>query len=231
MTLALRAALYWAPSIDDPLARAGNEWLGRDPETGAMLRQPAIDGIVSVTEAPRIYGFHATLRPPMRLATGWEEFCAAAASVAAGCAPFDLPPLEVVNASGFLALCPKIPCPALHALADACVTHTDRHRLRPDAAELLQRRGAGLSATEDALLLRWGYPYVMQSWSFHMTLTCRLSHADMARLLPLARAHFAPALGVQRRVQDICIFTQAAPRDGKAQPMLIAERLTLARGT
>jgi hypothetical protein len=228
----MRAALYWAPAIDDPLAHAGNEWLGRDPETGAMLRQPAIEGISALTHTPRLYGFHATLRPPMRLSTGWEEFCAAAAAaVAAQYAPFDLPPLVVANENGFLALCLSAPCPALHALADACVAHTDRHRLGPDAAELAQRRAAGLSAEEDALLLRWGYPYVMQRWSFHMTLSCRLSETDMARLLPLARAHFAPALAVPRRVTDICIFTQGPPRDGKAQNMLITERLPLAGNT
>jgi hypothetical protein len=225
--MGMRAALYWAPAVDDPLARAGNAWLGRDAESGAMLRQPAIEGISAFTATARLYGFHATLRPPMRLATGWEEFCSAAASVAARRAPFDLPTLSVVNENGFLALCLSTPCPALHALANACIAETDRHRLQPDAAELAGRRAAGLSAEEDALLLRWGYPYVMQRWSFHVTLSCRLSDSDMARLLPIARAHFAPALGVPRRVRDICIFTQAGPHDGKAQNMLIAERLVL----
>ena len=79
------------------------------------------------------------------------------------------------------------------------------------AQEWARRRQAGLTADQDALLVRWGYPYVFGSWFFHMTLTRRLSDAEKAPVLPAAEAWFAPALRTQRRVQDICVFTQATP--------------------
>ncbi len=217
-----RVALYWAPDQDDPLANAGATWLGRDAELGAALAQPAVDGLAEATAAPRVYGFHATLRPPMRLATGWEEFIAVAEAVADAAVPFELPPLRVTDMSGFIALGLQAPCPALHKLADACVAGTDAHRLSAGAAELAMRRAPGLSPAQDALLLRWGYPYVMQEWRFHMTLSGRLAAPAMARLLPAAQAHFAPALAQPRRVAAVTVFTQ---RDGAA--FLIADRLKL----
>ncbi len=219
----LRAALYWAPEPADPLAQAGNSWLGWDPERGTHTPQPPVVGLPDATAAPRSYGFHATLRPPMRLSTGWEEFIAAAHAIAASTAPFDLPPLHVVGSDGFLALQETAASPALHSLADACVRGTDTHRLQPEAAELAGRRAAGLSPRQNEMLLRWGYPYVMQEWRFHMTLSRRLDSAEMRHLRPAAEAHFAAALAVTRRVESITVFTQ---REGQA--FLVAERIPFA---
>jgi hypothetical protein len=216
-----RAALYWAPDASDPLALAGNRWLGRDPETAAMLRQPDLPDIGDRTAAARLYGFHATLRPPMRLATGYAEFMAAAEACAAALTPFDLPTLHVAELDGFLALIPVEPSAALRALADACVRASDMHRLPPTDTEYARRLAAGLSAEQERLLARWGYPYVMQCWWFHMTLTDR--HGTS--LKAAAEAHFAYALAMPRRVEAICVFTQRSA----GEPFLIAERIPLGR--
>lgn len=219
----MRAALYWAPGRTDPLGAAGNAWLGRDPNLGADVPQPPLAGIADITAAPRLYGFHATLRPPMRLATGWEAFIEAAENLAKSLQPFDLPPLMVNDLDGFLALVPALQSPALHALADACVRDTDPHRLQPSQPELARRRAAGLTPEEEQLLQRWGYPYVMECWRFHMTLSRRLTAADVAAWRKAAADHFADALALPRRVTDIAIFTQRAPD----APFLIAHRLKL----
>lgn len=237
----MRAALYYAPAPDDPLWRAGCAWLGRDPETAATLPQPGIPGqtgspgrtgspeqagspdLHEATADARLYGFHATLKPPMRLATSWDAFMRDAEALAARLAPFDLPPLAVTDLSGFLALCPTIPCPALHALADACVEGVDRHRAPPDEAELARRRRAGLSPEREANLRRWGYPDVFGTWRFHMTLTRRLHGDERDLYRPAAQAWFAPALALPRRVREVCVFTQPGP----GRPFTIAERLPL----
>jgi hypothetical protein len=222
LPLTLRAALYWAPESDDPLLLAGNTWLGRDPDLGASVAQPAVPGIEAATADPRGYGFHATLRPPMRLATGWEEFTEAARALAAAWVPFEMPTLRVVDMAGFLAIATEVPCPALQDLADACVIGTDLHRLRPNQAELACRRKTGLSARQESMLMTWGYPYVMAEWRFHMTLSRRLQPLEMSQLRIAAEAHFAQALACPRRVQSISIFTQHAKL-----PFLAAERLAL----
>lgn len=225
MADAPRVAVYLAPPPADPLFAAGATWLGRDPESDAPAPQPDLPGIAEVTAEPRLYGFHATLKPPMHLAEGrqWFDVVQAARALADRIAPFDLPPLAVMDLRGFLALRETAPCPALQALADACVAELDPFRAPASEAELARRRRAGLSAEQDAMLVRWGYPYVFGTWFFHMTLTRRLNEAEKAVFLPAARAHFARALAVPQRVADLCLFTQRAA----GEPFVIAERLSL----
>jgi len=218
-----RVALYYAPALSDPLWKAACSWLGRDPETAAALPQPDLPDIHAVTADARMYGFHCTLKPPMRLATNYGAFVDDAAALARGIAPFAMPPLHVADLSGFLAVREAEPCPALHALADACVAGVDRHRAPPDAIELARRRKGRLSAAHEANLRRWGYPGVFGEWRFHMTLTRRLTDSERALFQPAAVAHLANALPHPRRVDEICVFTQA----GTGAPFTIAERLPL----
>lgn len=220
-----RVALYYAPTADDPLWACGAGWLGRDPETGAAPPQPAIPGIAALTAEPRRYGFHLTLKPPMTLRDGitWDETVQVTRAIAAGIPAFELPPLTVANLHGFLALRETVPCPTLQALADAAVAGADHLRAPPNAAELSKRRRAGLSPAQEANLLRWGYPYVFATWTFHMTLSRLLSAEEDAILRPAAAAWFTPALTARRRVTEICLFVQ---RGGAA--FVLAERITLA---
>ena len=74
------------------------------------------------------------------------------------------------------------------------------------------------------MLVRWGYPYVFDTWFFHMTLTRRLSADEKRIFMPAAEAYFARATAMTtRRVGDICLFVQPAP----GEPFVIEERLTL----
>src|SRR3954449_12951235 len=99
-----RVAVYYAPLPDDALTLLSNAWLGRDPVTGAPVRQPDMPSIAEITAEPRRYGFHATLKPPMQLAEGrsWQDLMRAVRALAAAIAPFDLPRLSVQDLHGFL---------------------------------------------------------------------------------------------------------------------------------
>ena len=55
-----------------------------------------------------------------------------------------------------------------------------------------------LTPRQDAMLVRWGYPYVFDTWFFHMTLTRRLSAAEKRSFMPAAEAHFARAIATPR---------------------------------
>jgi putative phosphonate metabolism protein len=220
-----RVAIYYAPLSDDPLFAASSAWLGRDPESGAPAPQPDVPDIVEITAEPRLYGFHATLKPPMRLAEGrqWFDVVAAATELADRTAPFDLTRLAVQDLFGFLALRETVPCAPLQALADACVEHLDPLRAPPSEAELARRRRTNLTPRQDAMLVRWGYPYVFDTWFFHMTLTRRLSVEEKRRYQPAAEAYFARAIAAPRRVTDICLFVQPSP----GAPFVIERRLKL----
>ena len=195
-----RVAVYYAPRPDDPLFAEAATWLGRDPESGAPAPQPDIPDIAEVTAEPRLYGFHATLKPPMRLAEGrqWFDVVQAADELADRIAPFDLPPLAVSDVHGFLALRETVACPPLQALADACVEQLDPLRAPPSEAELARRRRAKLTPQQDAMLVRWGYPYVFDTWFFHMTLTRRLTAEEKRVFMPAAEAHISRARSQRR---------------------------------
>lgn len=223
--MSMRLALYFAPEVGDPLHAAASRWLGRDAETGATIPQAPVPGvdIAAITAEAANYGFHATLKPPFRLSGPYAAAREAAVALAARTAPFALPPLRITDLRGFLALTESVPCPALQAFADACVTELEPYRATPTAAEIARRNPARMTPPQRAHLERWGYPYVFDEWFFHMTLTCRLDEAEKAIVLPAAEQAVGAVAGVPRIVRELCLFTQAAP----GAPFLIAERLPL----
>ena len=220
-----RVGVYYCPREDDPLFVAGAAWLGRNPATDAAVGQPALPGIEELTAEASGYGFHATLKPPMRLADGcsWDGLVAATRELARRIAPFELPRLAVMNLHGFLALRETVASPPLQALADACVVELDAFRAPPSEVELTRRRRARLTDAQEAMLVRFGYPYVLETWFFHMTLTRRLSADEHETWRGAAERFFAAAVGEKRIVTDVCLFTQT----GLGGPFSIRERVAL----
>jgi len=201
-----RAAVYYAPERDDPLWAAGCGWLGGDPEAGLALVQPDVPGIAAATTDPRRYGFHATLKPPMRLGGTFDEFLADVEKLARGLAQFEMPRLRVADDFGFLALLAE-PSAALDEIAAACVTELDAHRLPESEAEQA-KRAAGRTESQLRNLARWGYPYVLEDWRFHMTLS---NSGATATLLEAARRYFAEALSAPRSFESLAIYIEPGP--------------------
>ncbi len=210
-----RYAVYFAPSEDSDLWRFGSGWIGRDAVTGAETGASAPVGLDSgrwqeITASPRHYGFHATLKPPFALAEGTDEggLARAAAAFAATYPPFESPPLVVTDLGGFLALCPSTPSPQLNRLAADCVRAFDAFRARQSAAELDKRRKGGLPLRQEAMLQRWGYPYVMDEFRFHMTLTVRLEPGERESVAALLAPLAAPLAAQALAVDGICLYRQ-----------------------
>lgn len=186
------------------LAAWGAAWLGWDPEAGAEVAHPD-PALGPLTEEPRRYGLHATLKAPFRLAGGRTEadLAEALAALAGRLPPAEAPGLALSLIGRFLALTPEADPAPIDALAAACVTELDALRAPPTEAELQRRRASKLDAQEEAHLLRWGYPYVLDRFRFHVTLTGPLDEAqeEAARVLldrfppPLPRPFRVAALG------------------------------------
>jgi putative phosphonate metabolism protein len=210
-----RYAIYFAPEPGSPLARFGAEWLGYDVASGTTLPQPALAEfdalrLRAITAEPRRYGFHATLKPPFVLAEGFarEQLDEAAATLARQGAAFETPPLQLSCIMGFWALTLSAPCPSLHALADHCVSELDGFRAPPSAEELARRRRARLTARHDELLVRWGYPYVMEEFRFHMTLTTRLDAAEGALVSRVLEPLVSPLCQQPLAIDALSLFHQ-----------------------
>jgi hypothetical protein len=100
--------------------------------------------------------------------------------------------LQLTTLGGFLALTPTGDLTALERVASACVRDLDTFRAPSSDTELARRRSAGLSPRQEALMLRWGYPFVMEEFRFHLTLSGRLAQADRAAWVDTARSHLPP---------------------------------------
>ncbi|WP_119165874.1 DUF1045 domain-containing protein [Algihabitans albus] len=194
-----RCALYFAPPPDSPLAAFAEAWFARDDNR-------------SITESPRHYGFHATLKPPFRFAEGRSlaDLKTHLRAFATEQPPVEVGPVVVGSLSGFLALVPAAAPPALEALAEACVSSFDGFRAPPSEAELAKRRGKPLSARQDELLQRWGYPHVFDQFRWHMTLTTKLPEAERNRWHAELQRLSAPALEEPLVIEALSLFHQPA---------------------
>lgn len=206
-----RYAVYYAPE-PGPFASAAAEWLGWDPVPGTTVVQPDLGfDLADLTDDPRKYGFHGTIKAPFRLAKGIDR-CAvsdALTALAANLKPVETPGLHLVALDGFLALVPQGDAAGLLALAAQVVEQLDGLRAPLTEAEIARRRPERLTPRQRALLDKFGYPYVMEEFRFHLTLSRRLTKAENAALMPLARARFAPLLPQPFRVSALCLFGEA----------------------
>lgn len=190
-----RYAIYAAPE-PGPLADFAARWLGWDPVAGSRVAHPEVPGLPhpvdALTAAPRKYGFHGTLKPPFLLADGSSRARLEAdlAHLAAALPAVGLDGLSLHRLGGFLALIPEGDMRPLERLAAEVVIGLDAHRAPASEAELARRRASGLTTRQEGHLMRWGYPYVLDEFRFHFTLTGKLATDDAATV----EAALAPVL-------------------------------------
>jgi len=229
-----RYALYYAPRAEEALAMAASRWLGRNAETGEARDLAPVSGVSherlsAIVAEPRLYGFHGTLKPPIVLAEGATErdFIDAVGGFATTERQIDVPPLALAELQDFLALVPAARCAALQDLSDRCVVEFDEFRRLADEAELARRRAAGLTQRQEDLLLRWGYPYVLEQGRFHLTLTGRLTEPrERNVILDELRRRFRAFVDRPLAVRDLCVFRQPAP----GRPFTVVARFRLGGG-
>lgn len=163
------------------MADFGASWLGWDVVHGQLTRQPDLPDLRDITMTPRKYGFHGTLKPPFRLKEGRTvaDLDKAVAELAASLAPAVCDGLALTSLGRFLALTPQGDTETLQRVAAACVSALDGFRAAASDAELARRRASGLTARQDALLVQWGYPYVMEEFRFHLTLSGQLPEPEI----------------------------------------------------
>ncbi|MEZ5890495.1 MAG: DUF1045 domain-containing protein [Xanthobacteraceae bacterium] len=197
-----RYAIYYVPAADHPLFRFGRAALGYDCYSGEELADPAIDGLApaewaALTHEPRVYGFHATLKAPFRLLPTVDEAALMRAFAGFAAARRAIPVIEpcVRTLGPFIALMSRRPCAALDDLAARCVEEFDCFRAPLTRADRERRLAAQLSAPEIANLERWGYPFVFESFRFHMTLAGPVAPHRRDVVLALMQTMFARRCG------------------------------------
>ncbi len=207
----VRYAVYYAPPAG-PLKTFADAWLGWESTTGtpqAHLDLPGLPRpIETLTETPRKYGFHGTLKPPFRLSSG-SSFSLLDRDLTAltqRLAPVYLDGLALTRLGGFLALVPIGNAYLLSRLAAEVVAGLDRHRAPALQGEIDRRRAAGLTRRQEAHLIHWGYPYVMDEFRFHLTLTGRLSTPEIEQVKARLADLMPPILPRPFPIEELTLF-------------------------
>ncbi|MEM5341982.1 DUF1045 domain-containing protein [Paraburkholderia azotifigens] len=222
-----RFAIYYAPARASGWWDAGSTWLARDAESGAPLdpqdtpelSQP----LAQLTSSPRRYGWHGTLVAPFHLASNVTiaDLLDTAERWAQQQMPFALP-VEAATLGDFVALRPATSAgeEQTRTLAANALRAFTPLRVKPSAADIARRLQAPLTERQRELLVEWGYPYVLEEFRFHMTLSNSLDqagdrdaiverwHREAQRLGPLA-------------IDGAAIFVEPAP----GEPFMLWQRL------
>ena len=199
-----RYAIYYIPDL--PLFQIGSDWLGWNSITGQ-------DTLLSadhhrITDRPRKYGFHATVKPPFSLASNstlcelqnaFHAFCATVSPATGGT-------LKISRLGRFLAMTQDVQSNEVTELAASTVSHFDKFRAPQSDQDIEKRRQRRLTPEQDALMLRWGYPYVMQEFKFHMTLTGPLQNDEIDTIKHDANTRFQEFLGQPLKIASLALL-------------------------
>lgn len=205
----MRIALYWTPKHSTPLARAAADWLKEEVKIPCVTSEEA----GRLVAAPNHYGFHATIKPPFKLRSRYvledvEREVALFVSEKQN-KPFLLPCLEVARIGTFFCLRPKGESGQLKDFSAATVKRFDCFRKPAEEDEITRRRATGLTVHQDKLLLEWGYPFVLDQFRFHLTLTGNVQNPD--HFQPLKQEllkRFTPSLQLPCSFDALSIFIQ-----------------------
>ena len=195
-----RFAIYYAPAPESWLWQKALRW----------LEQPEL---AELTASARRYGFHATLKAPMSLAAGQDRagLEMAVAAFAARHKPVGMGLVGAHLIEGFLALTPVSQPQAVTDFAATVVAGFEPFRAPLEPADRERRLRSPLTARQIELLDVYGYPYVLEQFQLHMTLTDRLPADRKASLQAKAAAWFAEELREPIMLDRLVLFHEAAP--------------------
>jgi len=223
-----RYAIYYTPSPDTPLGQFGTAWLNHTNGTASAVKittsrlDPA--RVAAITESSRRYGLHGTLKPPFELnpATTLDALLAAARVFARSVAPVEIPALELAIIGKFIALTPVSQSAALEKLSAKCVRAFEAFRMPLSDQQVANYKRNKLTVHQEQMLEHWGYPYVMEEFRFHISLTDRIDDDEERQaVLENLQTLAAPILGQPTTISDITIFSQA----GRDEPMTEITRI------
>jgi len=215
----MRYAVYFCPAEGSALDVLGREWLSVDHLPGV-----APDRLRALTANVRRYGWHATLCAPFVLAeaASYDALHRTVADIAQHAGVIELP-MQLDRLAGFLALRPRVNEADISALSERCVRRLNPLRAaNTDAA--WQRRAPHLDEVETALFGEFGYPYVLDRYRFHMTVSAPASEDEESAL----RDWFATRMknGLIARIDALTLCRENAP----GEPFQQIARMPLGAG-
>ena len=215
-----RYAIYVTLPQDSTLYHKASQWFSYDAYQGDS---PTIEYDLQEELRPLLpysdynskasqYGFHGTLKAPFRLKNGikykslqkmMKHFCRLTSV-------FHCVGLEVKQIDNFLALVPKQDCKKIIQLSKDSVQTFDVFRAALTSDEIDKRQPNKLSDNQRLMLKQWGYPYVLDEFRFHMTLTDRLTQPQIDTCKPLLEEYFKECLRQPLRIGQLSLCYQSS---------------------
>jgi len=210
-----RYAIYYVPS-NNLFYKLGSSWLGWDTISGQPASQPEAGSAVNIqeiTDAPRKYGLHATIKAPFRLANNvtvleleqqFKILCGSIKPIVFN--------LKLSELSGFFALTPTVKNTELRKLHSKVVRELDYFRAQPTKEEIIKRRENQLTSEQDQNLIKWGYPYIFEDFYFHITLTGKIPEDFRNKVKDEIENFFQPVLQQKINLSELALVGEA--KDG-----------------
>ena len=215
-----RFAVYYVPPKSDHLAKFAAAWFGWDIYQGMKVNYPKLHDlnyhIKEITSIPGKYGLHGTLKAPFFLAHDKtiEELRLSMSLLARSIKKFEIPSICLGIIDEFIAIVPTSQNESIHSLAKKCLEDLDSFR-EAESDEILNKRRSGrLSTSEEHNLLKWGYPYVLDDFQFHLTMTGKLPLKVCRHVFSVLNSELQEVLNAPLFISKICLVGENK-MDGK----------------
>ncbi|MBL4784094.1 MAG: DUF1045 domain-containing protein [Cohaesibacteraceae bacterium] len=214
----MRFGIYFTPTECSELLTTGSNWLGRN-----VFQKPVKEFSgdhwlgwkernILVASAVR-YGFHGTFKAPFSLAPGmrkehliseFKNFCKNNIS------PGEVK-LKLGQIGPFFALVPDGACNKLNHFANSIVEVFEPFRAPLTPADIDRRHSHKLNQSEEENFHKWGYPYVFDTFQFHMTLTGPVAPGRVDAVWNSLTERFRTALINPVPINSLAIYCESEP--------------------
>ena len=215
-----RFAIYFVPPESNDLTRFTASWFGWDVYKGIKVDYPVLHNlnydIKEITNTPSKYGFHGTLKAPFSLVPDKtiDDLKLSLSMLSRSIKKFEIPSICLRIIDEFIAIVPTSQNESIHSLAKKCLEDLDSFR-EAESDEILNKRRSGrLSTSEEHNLLKWGYPYVLDDFQFHLTMTGKLPLKVCKHVFSVLSLELHEVLNAPLFIGKICLVGENK-MDGK----------------
>ena len=184
-----RYAIYYAPPKESSLEEFGRYWFGWDPLNAKLINNKhrinylnrfGIKNLINIDKnvlIPKKYGFHGTLIPPFKLNKNYSTntLFKKTEEIAKKFKKFKFYKFKLKKINNFYAFVQNKKNNNINKLSNRLVRELFKFRSPLTKKEIDRRNPSKLSKLQLNILYKWGYPYLMSEFNFHMTLASEVT--------------------------------------------------------